>query len=205
MRRLVIAAIVLAISNSGDLARADPPTDCTQLKNLELTVSSCTEFINLGQANDHDRAVAYFNRGTAFGMTGKIGRAIDDLNHAIEADPSWPPPYNNRARAFVGNGEPERAIPDYNKALELNPRDAMLHVNRALAYLKLGDRDHALSDLQKGVELNPQDVFAVFNIGAIYEAKGDKERAAAEYRKALVLAPGNQNILDSLKRIGAQP
>jgi tetratricopeptide (TPR) repeat protein len=205
MRYSVLAAVMLILAMSGGLARADAPADCTQLKDPALTDSSCTAFLNSGQGDAHDRAVAYFHRGTASGMTGKFDRAIDDLDRAIESDPSWPPPYNNRARAFVGKGEPARAIPDYDKALELNPGDATTYVNRALAYLKLSDRDHALADLQKGVELNPRNVFAVFNIGAIYEAKGDVERAAAEYRKALALAPGNQNVVDSLKRVGAAP
>jgi tetratricopeptide (TPR) repeat protein len=198
---LVLAALALSVFQ----ASADVPADCMQLKNPALTNSSCTVFINTGQGSNHERSVAHFHRGTALDMTGNLDGAIIDLTRAIELDPTWAPPFNNRARALVGKGEHVHAIADYDRALELNPGDATGYVNRALAYLKMKDDDHALSDLLKGVELNPRNAFAVFNIGAIYEAKGDRKNAAAAYRQALVLVPGNQNVLDSLERVGAEP
>jgi len=41
--------------------------------------------------------------------------------------------------------------------------------------------------------------------GLIYEDRDDKPKAEAAYRKALALVPGNQTIIDSLKRIGVEP
>jgi tetratricopeptide (TPR) repeat protein len=187
------------------IARADAPEDCAQLQDLPKTIAACTTYIDSGQGDTHDRSVAHFHRGTALGIGGQLDQALPDLDKAIELDPNWSPPYSNRARAFVGKNEPARAIPDYDKFLALHPDDANAYVNRALAYINLRDQDDALADLEKAVSINPAHAFATFNVGAIYEARDDKPKAEVAYRKALALVPGNQTIIDSLKRIGVEP
>ena len=187
------------------IARADAPEDCAQLQDLPKTMAACTTYIDSGQGTAHDRSVAHFHRGTALGIGGQLDQALPDFDKAIELDPNWSPPYSNRARVYVGKNEPARAIPDYDKFVALHPDDAGAYVNRAMAYIKLQDTDHALADLEKAVSLDPMHAFATFNAGAIYEAKNDKPKAEAAYRKALVLVPGNQTIIDSLKRIGVEP
>jgi len=196
---VAIAAVAVTI------ARADAPEDCAQLQDLPKTLAACTTYIDSGEGGAHDRAVAHFHRGTALGIGGQLDQALPDLDKAIELDPNWSPPYSNRARAFVGKNEPARAIPDYDKFLTLHPDDANAYVNRALAYINLRDQDHALADLEKAVSINPAHAFATFNVGAIYEARDDKPKAEVAYRKALALVPGNQTIIDSLKRIGVEP
>jgi len=199
------AAVILTLLAVPTAVCADAPADCAQLQDLPRAIAACSDYIAAGNGSTHDRAAAHFHRGTAYGMSGQLDRALPDLDQAIELDPDWSPPYNNRARAYVGKGEPARAIPDYDKLLALKPDDAGAYVNRALAYLKMQDRDRALADLERAYALNPKDAFAIFNVGAIYEAKGDKPRAEAAYRKTLALAPGNKNVLDSLKRLGVEP
>jgi tetratricopeptide (TPR) repeat protein len=203
----VLTTILISLASMAAvaIAHAETPADCAQLQDLPKTIAACTTYIDSGQGDAHDRAVAYFHRGTALGIGGQLDGALPDFDKAIDLDPNWAPPYNNRARAYVGKGESARAIPDYDKSLALIPDDANGHVNRALAYLNLQDADHALADLEKAILLNPSHAFATFNVGAIYEDKGDKQRAEAAYRKALALVPGNQTIIDSLKRIGVEP
>jgi tetratricopeptide (TPR) repeat protein len=204
---LVLATMFLGIAPIAAIvvARADAPADCAQLQELPKTIAACTTYIDSGAGDAHDRAVAHFHRGTALGIGGQLDGALPDLDKAIDLDPNWSPPYINRARVNMGKGEAARAIPDYDKAVALHPDDATGYLNRALAYLKLQDSDHALADLEKVVALNPAHPFATFNIGAIYEAKGDQQQAGAAYKKALSLVPGNQTIIDSLKRLGIEP
>jgi tetratricopeptide (TPR) repeat protein len=204
-RALRKALLGLASLAAIAVARAEAPEDCTQLQDLPKTMAACTIYIDSGQGNAHDRSVAHFHRGTALGIGGQLDQALPDLDKAIELDPTWSPPYSNRARVYVGKGEPVRALPDYDRFVALHPDDAGAYVNRAMAYIKLQDTDHALADLEKAVSLDPMHAFATFNAGAIYEAKNDRPKAEAAYRKALALAPGNQTIIDSLKRIGVEP
>jgi len=178
-------------------ARAEVPPDCKQLNKPDLTVESCTRFIEAAPGDKVELADAHFYRGTAFGMQKQLDQAIADFDKSIELRPDWSPAHANRARAYVGKDEPARAIPSYDRAIELAPRDSGLYVNRALAYIKLKDSDRALQDFERAIEINPRNAFAIFNAGGIHERKGDKDRAIAEYRKALVLAPGNKIIAEA--------
>ncbi|MES0385783.1 MAG: tetratricopeptide repeat protein, partial [Hyphomicrobium sp.] len=68
-------------------------------------------------------ALAYTNRGVAYGTKGAFDRAIADYTKAIALDPKYGLAYTIRALAYESNGEVERAIADFSKVLEIDSSD----------------------------------------------------------------------------------
>jgi len=66
-------------------------------------------------------AEAYYNRGVAYGESGKVEEAIADYTKAVELNPESAEAYYNRGIAYGKSGKVEEAIADYTKAIELNP------------------------------------------------------------------------------------
>ena len=98
-------------------------------------------------------AIAYVNRGSAYGEKGHYDRAIEDFNKAISINPNYAGAYNNRGNAYYKKGQYDRAIEDYNKAIALDPNDALAYTNRGAAYALKGVMGRAISDFQKGCDM----------------------------------------------------
>jgi tetratricopeptide (TPR) repeat protein len=69
-------------------------------------------------------AVAYFNRGYAYGEKGDYDQALADYTQVIRLDPNYAAAYNNRGYAYRNKGDYDRAIADYTKTLSINPNHA---------------------------------------------------------------------------------
>ena len=76
---------------------------------------------------DHDEALnldpklalAYYNRGLAYGRLGRYQRAIQDFDEAIRLDPLLAVAYANRALAYTELGRDAQAQQDISRAVEL--------------------------------------------------------------------------------------
>lgn len=92
-------------------------------------------------------------------MTGtlsfvELAEAIDDMSHAIEADPSSSL-LCRRARMHGWLGHHEDALADYTRAIELDPVDPAPLEGRAEVFRQLGRYDEAMADLEAGSALMP--------------------------------------------------
>jgi Flp pilus assembly protein TadD len=68
-----------------------------------------------------DDAVAYRNRGIAYGEKDLHDQAIADFTMAIELKPDDASAYNNRGIAYENLRQRDKAIADYRQALSLEP------------------------------------------------------------------------------------
>ena len=66
---------------------------------------------------DPKDAVAYNNRGNAYGDKGDYDRAMADYGDAIRLDPKYAYAYNGRGNAYLRKGDYDRAIADYDAAI----------------------------------------------------------------------------------------
>ena len=89
------------------------------------------------------KAVEWFEKGLASGMSGDHNAAIENFSMAINLDPKVAIAYSNRGSAYINLGKRIQAIEDYNKAMELNPKYAETYHNHGLSYGKLNDHDQA--------------------------------------------------------------
>jgi tetratricopeptide (TPR) repeat protein len=62
----------------------------------------------------------YFNRGTAYYMSGDGDHAIADLSQAIQLDPNDDNSYAARGKVYETRGDTQKAIADFKKILEIS-------------------------------------------------------------------------------------
>lgn len=98
-------------------------------------------------------AIAYNNRGLAWGKKGDYDNSIADFTKAVEINPQYADAYKNRGLAYYDKGDYDSAIGNYTKAVEINPKDAFSYNNRGIAYYDKGDYDRTCSDFQKSCEM----------------------------------------------------
>ena len=134
-----------------------------------------------------NHALAYSNRGAAYGTKGETDRAIKDFNEAIKLNPGDAVSYNNRGNAYREKGDVDIAIENHDKAIKLNPDYAEAYMSRGVAYREKGDVDIAIENLNKSIQLDPNDALAYYNRGNIYRDKNASDIAITNYTKAIKL------------------
>jgi tetratricopeptide (TPR) repeat protein len=142
-------------------------------KNIDKKILLYTKAIEL----ENKDAMAFYNRGLAFGKKGEFEKAISDYSKAIELDNKDVDAYINRGNAYQDKGEFEKAISDYNKAIELDNKDVDAYINRGNAYQDKGEFEKAISDYNKAIELDNKDAMAYLNLKELYITTHEYESA----------------------------
>ena len=127
-----------------------------------------------------DLALAYNNRGNAYGDKDDFDKAIQDYNKAIELNPDFAIAYNNRGVVYGNKGDFDKAIQNLNKAIELDPELAEGYGNHGNTYVLnvlKGDFDKAIQDLGAAIDSNPEDANA-------YAVRGLLRLHLREWQKA---------------------
>jgi len=91
-------------------------------------------------------ALAYNNRGAAYGDKNERDRAIADYSEAIRLDPKYAEAYYNRGANHLLIKAYPWVIADLNEAIRLDPKYAMAYQKRAVAYRQIGREDLARED-----------------------------------------------------------
>ena len=132
-----------------------------------------------------NKAIAYHNRGFAYGELKQYDKAIADFDKAIELNPEdVHVDYRNRGVAYRKLKQYDKAIADYDKAIELNPKDADTYHNRGFAYDELKQYDKAIADYDKAIKLNPEYAYAYNNRGYTYLWLKKCDKAQTDFKKA---------------------
>ncbi|MFP3041080.1 tetratricopeptide repeat protein [Treponema primitia] len=152
---------------------------------FDRAIADYTQAIRL----DPKDAVAYKQRGTAYGNKKDPNHAIADYNQAIKLDPDFALAYNNRGSEYRNNGDYDQAIADYTEAIRLDPNYVFTYNSRGNVYYSKGDYDQAITDYTEAIRLDPNFVVAYSYRGNAYRNKDDYDRAIADYTEAIRLDP----------------
>ncbi|MGD0279558.1 MAG: tetratricopeptide repeat protein, partial [Smithella sp.] len=144
--------------------------------------------------------LAYYNRGTSYGLLGNHGQAIADFNKAIEIRPDYIKAYNNRGTAYNELGNYRQAIADFNEAIRMKPDYAEAYKNRGTVYLQQGQHQRALEDFNEAIRLKPDYADAYNNRGGVYYALGNSKLCCNDLQKACEL--GICNFFEFAKNKG---
>ena len=124
-----------------------------QQGNFDLAIEKYTEAIAL----DAQLALAYYNRGNAYGANyfrkAANDQAISDYDQAIALDPQNVDAYCDRGNVHADSGDYDRAIADYDQAIALRREYIDAYNGRGLAHYLKGDYDRAIADLERTLEL----------------------------------------------------
>jgi hypothetical protein len=144
--------------------------------------------------------LAYYNRGTFYGLLGNNGQAIADFNKAIEIRPDYIKAYNNRGNAYNELGNYRQAIEDLNRAIANNSGYTEAYYNRGNSYNKLGNYRQAIEDYDRAIQADPKFVKAYYNRASVYLTQGDIISGCRDAQKACEL--GSCKILGEARDRG---
>lgn len=140
----------------GALARADLYSDCSQRRDLDLSIRACTQIIEKDGSEPSDRlSMAYKSRGGSYFANGDYEHAISDLGMAITLSPQDADAYIKRGMAYDAKGDFQHGIADFGMAISLRPASATPYTMRGGAYERAGDKDRAIADFQRALEIDP--------------------------------------------------
>lgn len=158
---------------------------------FEAAVEAYTRAIVAGDLEPAALAVAFNNRGVAYGELGDHDRAIRDYEEALDlraddatARRNLRVGHSRRAAAAAALGERDQALADYDRAAELEPAHAPTFLRRGRLHLERGEPGLAAADLRRARELDPADREA----GALL-TRAEAEIAAADAGPATGSAP----------------
>ena len=132
---------------------------------------------------DAQDAFAHFVSGRIYTIQGRFEEAVDELETAIELNPSLAQAYHGLAYALYYRGDAKRAIPLFETAQRLSPYDhnvwAFLGI-RAQAYIELRDYDSAIKVAREAIRKPNAKYWAdVSLVSALSHANENEEARAA--------------------------
>src|SRR5919202_3517719 len=138
-----MAAVLMAWLMLGASARAaDQAWEACSSGAPDRAIAGCTAVLGRGdQESAENRAVALYDRGSAYLAAEQYDRAIADLSEAVRLAPDYAEAFNNRGIAHIRKGAYDRALADLNEATRLKPGYAKAFLNRGGAYF--GKDEHA--------------------------------------------------------------
>jgi TolB-like protein/DNA-binding winged helix-turn-helix (wHTH) protein len=112
-------------------------------------------------------------------------RADQEIDRAIELNPSFAEAYHFRAKMRAALGRNEEAIEAEKKAMELDPFQRSFAMG--LAYLSVRQYDAAINDVRQRLETQPEAAGLHWILCEAYRRKGDLKQAAQEWEKLMTL------------------
>jgi len=154
----------------------------------DLRIGACTALLQSGELAEGSIGPVFRNRGTAYHLKGDIGRAIEDFDQAIRANPKDTAAFTSRGYAYHRKGLYDRAIEDFNEAIALRPM-AFIYERRGTSYLVKRDYQRALEDLNRAIHMDSTRYLAYLNRGLTYFDLNDYDHAVADFNSTLKLRP----------------
>lgn len=138
------------------------------------------------------KALRHFNFGRTMLQRGNRDKAIDQLEQAAAADPTYAAPRVFLGHLLLAKKDPkglEQAAELFATAIALAPDDVTAHTGRGEALLELGRTDEALAAFEKAVSLDPTYTPAMSNLALVLAKQGKAADAEAKFKAALELNP----------------
>ena len=163
--------------------------DCQAVTRPPVAIPACTRLVQSGTLRPADKAIALYDRGTAYRHSGDDDRAIADFTEAIGLDPNRAEAYNNRGLAYQDKADFDHALADYDKAITINRNYAEAYNNRGLVDIAKGLNQQAIADYGRAIAINPRLAEAFFGRGTAYQNLNQFDLAIADYGKAIGVNP----------------
>lgn len=152
--------------------------------------------------------VAYLNRGHYWYKNNRSGKAIEDLNTAIEINPDYLQAHMNRGLIYLERNNTGNALHDYNRCLDLmrpydtsgnilNPSVSGVLGNRGMIYSRMGQYDKALVDFDLAIKLNPSNPNNYLNRAFTYMQLREYDKSIRDFTLCNQFNPANPDIINN--------
>lgn len=185
---LAVPVFIASLLAYGVHAQSDrPKTPCSGafVHDPDGIIAACTTWIAENPSRTPSLARAYTWRGRAYVHNGEPDRAIEDLNRAIEIEPSVEA-LNNRGAAYRMKGNTVRALADLERSLSLERHEFAL-LGIAQVHWSNERYDLALRAMDEAMAVRPSDSSLYLFRGNIHRDSGQFARAVQDYDRALEL------------------
>lgn len=144
-------------------------------------------------------ALALKLRGSIFLVEGELERARVDFSLAIASRPTDAEAYDLRGRTLAALNRHTEALADLDEAVRLDPRNTDALEDRGSVHQLAANYDAAIGDFTASIAVDPHDAMA-WNGRCWVRMLANKklDAALADCHRAIKLAPGRDDILDSL-------
>jgi len=130
---------------------------------------------------------------------GKISEALERLQAAMKADPSYEEPFFFYGNLLVDQSLNKEALPYLQKAIEDRTDYVPARVVLARALMNLSKWDDAIAELNATIRLDPKHPQPHLLLSQIYFRLGDEVRAKTEKQISFRLRRENPAILEALQ------
>lgn len=137
-------------------------------------------------------ALRHFNFGRTMFQRGNRDKAIDQLELAAAADPTYAAPRIFLGHLLLAKKDPkslQQAAELFAAAATLAPDDVTAHTGKGESLLELGKIDEALAAFEKAISLDPTYTPAMSNLALVLARQGKAADAEAKFKAALELNP----------------
>ncbi|AGW12627.1 tetratricopeptide repeat protein [Megalodesulfovibrio gigas] len=121
-------------------------------KGIELI----TKALQSGKLGPENLPIAYYNRGNAWYHKKDLAKALEDLNLALEKNPSFAEALIKRGQIFKDKNDYAAAMADLDQAVALAPENPKAYFVRGLLYSLNGDAAKAMEDFADASRLDPR-------------------------------------------------
>lgn len=139
----------------------------------------------------------------------KYDQALQALDGALRAAPSYAPAWLARGDVLASKGEDGKALKEYEAASKLDPDDPVARVRLGMVYKRVGQVKEADAAYQAAIALDPQQAVAYNNLANLWVentallsgeggAQQGLDQALAWAQKAVELAPNFHFFKDTL-------
>jgi len=158
-----------------------------------LVLSACDK--------SHRDAVIHNNAGVEKLQVGMLKEALAEFDKAVEADPSFAPPYFYRGHIQAKMGHPTDAITSLQKSLELESNHPEAHYEIALAYLGVEKHSKAVTHFNTAIEQDPNHGKSYYQLGLIAIKARSYAKANDAFRKAITYDPSQISAFAELGQL----
>jgi import receptor subunit TOM70 len=140
--------------------------------------------VELGDLGEHE-AYALSMQATFLYLEGDLPQALEDLNKAIELQPSLTQAHIKRASMHLEAGEKDLAAEGFEQAIAQNKDDPDIYYHRAQLHFILGEFADAAKDYQKSIDLDRDFIYAHIQLGVTQYKLGSIASSMATFRRTI--------------------
>jgi type IV pilus assembly protein PilF len=190
MRHLAALTVLLVAAGC-----ASSPTDSSDVRPLMDTTGT--------ESSERERARIHTELAAGYFELRNIGVALEEINIAMRADPSFGPAYNVAGLVYAELKDDQIAEQHFERALQINSLDSDAHNNYG-GFLCDRKREeaairHFLAALRNPLYKTPERSY--INAGLCSRRRGDDAAAEGYFERALKVRPNNLQALYQLAEI----
>jgi tetratricopeptide (TPR) repeat protein len=157
----------------------------------EKGLVSINKAIELFKDDPRKRSQALVQRAS---LRDNQGQQFEDLNAAVEVDPSNSEAWQLRAQFHIARGELEEAVDDFETVLSADENNVAVHQALAAALTQLKQFDLAQQHLEKSIELAPQAPINFILRSQLHVQKEELDAAVADLDEAIRLESRDSTV-----------